>query len=169
MELAIEKIYKLYINDVYRYLYSLSRSHHVAEDLVQETFYRAYLYLEDYENQNVKSWLFKVAYHTFVDYIRKEKRVSFVGESLLETLQASDSTEEYVVAKNSYEKLIGFIHTLPIMEAQCILLCDVHQLTYEEGASVLDIKLNTYRSHVFRGRKKLQKLIEGENSHNDKR
>jgi len=45
----------------------------------------------------------------------------------------------------------------------------VHQLTYEEGASVLDIKLNTYRSHVFRGRKKLQKLIEGENSHNDKR
>lgn len=78
MELTIEKIYKLYINDVYRYLYSLSCSHHVAEDLVQETFYRAYLYLEDYENQNVKSWLFKVAYHTFVDYIRKEKRVANV-------------------------------------------------------------------------------------------
>lgn len=64
--MEIEEIYKVYINDVYRYLFSLSRSHHVAEDLMQETFYRAYLYLEDYENQKVKSWLFKVAYHTFI-------------------------------------------------------------------------------------------------------
>ncbi len=49
--MEIEEIYKVYINDVYRYLFSLSRSHHLAEDLMQETFYRAFLYLEDYENQ----------------------------------------------------------------------------------------------------------------------
>ncbi len=36
--MEIEEIYKVYINDVYRYLFSLSRSHHVAEDLMQETF-----------------------------------------------------------------------------------------------------------------------------------
>lgn len=78
--MEIEEIYKVYINDVYRYLFSLSRSHHVAEDLMQETFYRAYLYLEDYENQKVKSWLFKVAYHTFIDFVRKEKKVTFVFE-----------------------------------------------------------------------------------------
>ncbi|EEL82213.1 RNA polymerase sigma-70 factor, ECF subfamily [Bacillus cereus AH1271] len=64
--MEIEEIYKVYINDVYRYLFSFSRSHHVAEDLMQETFYRAYLHLEDYENQKVKSGLFKVAYHTFI-------------------------------------------------------------------------------------------------------
>ncbi|MFV0954977.1 RNA polymerase subunit sigma, partial [Bacillus paranthracis] len=96
-----------------RYLFSLSRSHHVAEDLMQETFYRAYLYLEDYENQKVKSWLFKVAYHTFIDFVRKERKVTFVGTEELETIQAGESTEEYVVAKNSYEKLIQIIHTLP--------------------------------------------------------
>lgn len=130
--MEIEEIYKVYINDVYRYLFSLSRSHHVAEDLMQETFYRAFLYLEDYENQKVKSWLFKVAYHTFIDFFRKEKKVAFVGTEELETIQAGESTEEYVVAKNSYEKLIQIIHTLPVVEAQAILLCDVHQLTYEE-------------------------------------
>ncbi len=166
--MEIEEIYKVYINDVYRYLFSLSRSHHVAEDLMQETFYRAYLYLEDYENQKVKSWLFKVAYHTFIDFVRKEKKITFVGTEELETIQAGESTEEYVVAKNSYEKLIQIIHTLPVVEAQSILLCDVHQLTYEEGASVLDLKVNTYKSHIFRGRKRLKELLKGEKSQNDK-
>lgn len=166
--MEIEEIYKVYINDVYRYLFSLSRSHHVAEDLMQETFYRAYLYLEDYENQKVKSWLFKVAYHTFIDFVRKEKKVSFVGTEELETIQAGESTEEYVVAKNSYEKLIQIIHTLPVVEEQAILLCDVHQLTYEEGATVLDLKVNTYKSHIFRGRKRLKELLKEEKSQNDK-
>ncbi|MED1518147.1 sigma factor, partial [Bacillus paranthracis] len=95
--MEIEEIYKVYINGVYRYLFSLSRSHHVAEDLMQETFYRAFLYLEDYENQKVKSWLFKVAYHTFIDFVRKERKVAFVGTEELETIQAGESTEEYIV------------------------------------------------------------------------
>ncbi len=60
------------------------------------------------------------------------------------------------------KKLIQIIHTLPVVEAQVILLCDVHQLTYEEGASVLDLKLNTYKSHIFRGRKRLKELLKEE-------
>ncbi len=66
-----------------------------------------------------------------------------------------------MVAKNSYEKLIQIIHTLPVVEAQVILLCDVHQLTYEEGASVLDLKLNTYKSHIFRGEKEIKRIVKG--------
>ncbi|MEM5626282.1 sigma-70 family RNA polymerase sigma factor [Bacillus wiedmannii] len=165
--MEIEEIYKVYINDVYRYLFSLSRSHHVAEDLMQETFYRAYLYLEDYENQKVKSWLFKVAYHTFIDFVRKRKS-NLCRNGGIRDDTSGESTEEYVVAKNSYEKLNQIIHTLPVVEAQAILLCDVHQLTYEEGASVLDLKLNTYKSHIFRGRKRLKELLKEEKSQNDK-
>lgn len=55
-----------------------------------------------------------------------------------------------------------------MIEAQAILLCDVHELTYEEGASVLDLKLNTYKSHIFRGRKRLKQLLKEEKSQNDK-
>lgn len=42
---------------------------------------------------------FKVAYHTFIDFVRKERKVAFVGTEELETIQAGESTEEYVVAK----------------------------------------------------------------------
>ncbi|WP_308727152.1 sigma factor-like helix-turn-helix DNA-binding protein, partial [Bacillus paranthracis] len=109
-------------------------------------------------------------YHTFIDFVRKERKVAFVGTEELETIQAGESTEEYIIAKNSYEKLIQIIHTLSVVEAQAILLCDVdvHQLTYEEGASVLDLKLNTYKSHIFRGRKRLKELLKEEKSQNDK-
>ena len=44
---SLESVYQYYVKDVYRYLYSLSSDHHAAEDLVQETFYRAYLFLEN--------------------------------------------------------------------------------------------------------------------------
>lgn len=97
--MEIEEIYKVYINDVYRYLFSLSRSHHVAEDLMQETFYRAFLYLEDYENQKVKSWLLKWHIIPLLILLGKRKKVAFVGTEELETIQAGESTEEYVVAK----------------------------------------------------------------------
>nr|MBA5586869.1 hypothetical protein [Anaerobacillus isosaccharinicus]QOY34920.1 hypothetical protein AWH56_019705 [Anaerobacillus isosaccharinicus] len=47
--MQLEEAYKLYMNDLYRYLFSLSRNHFVADDLVQDAFYRAFLTLEDYD------------------------------------------------------------------------------------------------------------------------
>lgn len=76
----LDQIYQMYVNDVYRYLYSLCLQHHTAEDLMQETFYRAYLYLENCKDEKVKPWLFRVAYNAFVDFKRKDSR-SFTSES----------------------------------------------------------------------------------------
>ncbi|WP_257968038.1 sigma factor [Peribacillus deserti] len=67
----LDEAYRLYVNDLYRYLYSLSKSHFTAEDLVQESYYKAFLYMEDYEIKNIKTWLFKVAYHAFIDWQRR--------------------------------------------------------------------------------------------------
>ena len=75
MKESLESIYHFYFQDIYRFLLSLCRDHHTAEDLVQETFLRAYLHVEDYENASIKSWLFTVAYHAFIDHHRKQKRI----------------------------------------------------------------------------------------------
>lgn len=55
-----------------------------------------------------------------------------------------------------------------MIEAQAVLLCDVHQLTYEEGASVLDLKLNTYKKPHISWEKRLKQLLKEEKSQNDK-
>ncbi|UII56583.1 hypothetical protein LS684_03615 [Cytobacillus spongiae] len=73
--MELDRIFEAYVDDLYRYLYSLSKNHHTAEDLVQETFYRAYLQLLEDGISNIKPWLFKVAYHAFIDLTRKQTRL----------------------------------------------------------------------------------------------
>ena len=72
-EMQIEQLYIMYMNDLYRYLYSLCRNHSTAEDLLQDTFYKAHLALLANNITDIKPWLFKVAYYTHIDFIRKKK------------------------------------------------------------------------------------------------
>ena len=157
MKLELDEAYVMYVNELYRYLYSLSKDHHTAEDLVQEAFYRAYKQLDEYDIIDIKPWLFKVAYHAFIDYTRKRKRI-VLKETIMEeeTLQTPESK---MMHKESFKQLLSYIYQLSEKEANAIILCDLHQLQYREAAEVLNQKENTVKSHVFRGRKKLNALI----------
>lgn len=151
-------MYKRYVNDLYRYLISLSKDHFIAEDLVQDAFYRAYLALADYEISNIKAWLFKVAYHAFIDYQRKNKRI--IIENTLNTDDTvEESAEKNMLARESLRLLLKDLNLLKHYEKQAILLCDFHELTYQEAAEILELKLNTFKSHLRRGRKKLLTIV----------
>lgn len=80
--MEIDDIYKNYMYDLYRYLFSLSKNHHTAEDLVQETFYRTYLSLPEQNITNIKAWLFKVAYHTILSMIRSKNKKQIPNEEI---------------------------------------------------------------------------------------
>lgn len=155
----LDEAYLLHVNDLYRYLFSLSKDHHTAEDLVQESFYRAYIQLEDSELENIKSWLFKVAYHAFIDYQRKQKRIVITDEFLESQKVNHQTPEKEVLDKLGFQMLLGHIHSLPDKEKHVLILCDMHQLTYQEAADILDLKLNTLKSHLLRGRKKVVALV----------
>ena len=77
---TIESIYQLYMPDIFRYLLSLCRNKHIAEDLLQDTFYKAYVHVELFRGDDFKPWLFKIAYHTYIDWQRKERRVQVVEQ-----------------------------------------------------------------------------------------
>ena len=70
----LETVYLAYAKPLYFYLLKLTGSESVAEELVQETFYRATLSLDLYEGGQVKSWLYRVARNTYMDEWRKRKR-----------------------------------------------------------------------------------------------
>ncbi|MFG6494638.1 sigma-70 family RNA polymerase sigma factor [Fictibacillus sp. UD] len=157
--MQLEDVYKLYMNDLYRYLYSLSKDHYVAEDLVQDAFYKAYLTLADYEIRNIKAWLFKVAYHAFIDYQRKNKR-SILAPELQQNIEVnSDTPEKKIVDKESFNLLLEDLNQLKEIEKQAVLLCDLHELSYQEAAEVLELNMNTFKSHILRGRKKLMERV----------
>jgi RNA polymerase sigma-70 factor, ECF subfamily len=157
INLDLDEAYQVYVNDLYRYLYSLSKDHFTAEDLVQEAFYRAYIQLEDYEIHNIKAWLFKVAYNSFIDYQRKHKRL-VISDVLIEPHHL-DTPEKQMLAKDRFLQLMEDIHTLKEQERHVIVLCDLHQLQYNEAAEILELNINTLKSHLFRGRKKLMERV----------
>ena len=68
--MELETIYITYMNDIYRYLYSLTKNHTLAEDVLQDAFTKAHITLLGQEIQDIKPWLFKVAYYTYIDSTR---------------------------------------------------------------------------------------------------
>ena len=159
MELELEQIYTDHMNDLYRYLYSLTHHHALAEDLLQETFTKAHVTMLGGGIREIKPWLFKVAYYTYIDSVRKERR--FIHSDTIEEIDAH-TPEQIILEKDSFHKLLELLETIKPIEKQAILLCDVHDCTNEQAAEILQLKLNTLKSHLARGRRKLRERLEKE-------
>lgn len=161
---SLDELYEHYVADIYRYLRSLCQDHHAAEDLMQDTFYRAYLYLEDCREERIKPWLFRVAYNAFVDYTRKEKRSVAKEGAYFSSLPHPDTTEGILLKQERWEEAAQALSLLPEGQRHALLLHDVHGLSYKEAADIMEVGLSQYKILVFRAR---QKLREGERRRNE--
>lgn len=153
---TLDSIYQQYMPDVYRYLFSLCRDHHTAEDLVQETFYRAYLHLDACRDDRVKPWLFRVAYHVFIDRLRKEKRNTVREADFFSRLPDRDTPENRLLLRERREELGERIARLPERQKQAVLLHDVSGLSYREAADIMEISLPLFKISLYRARQKLR-------------
>ncbi len=77
-EQQVMEWYEMFYKDIYRFIFYMMGDRQCCEDLVHDTFLRAYMSYEKFENRtNVKTWLFSIAKHLVIDEIRKRKRKSF--------------------------------------------------------------------------------------------
>lgn len=159
--LDLEDIYRLYFQDVYQYIFSLCKNRQLAEDIVQETFYRAYFYVESYHNEKIKPWLFKVAYHTFIDIWRKNKKYLFSVDQLEK--HYSKSAEDEFFTKHEINEWFLAVSTLPIEKRNAVLLRDFYHFSYQEIANVLDMTIAKCKVTIYRARKEVQKRVNRSN------
>ena len=154
---SIDSLYSTYFSDIYRFLFSLCHNHHTAEDLVQETFFRAYLYIENYQSGSVKAWLFELAFHAFIDLHRKHKRVTIQDEGYFSRfLDKNKAVDETIVIHEEIEELLREVNTLPEKHKMAVLLCDFNSLSYEEAAEVMKVSKAYVKVLLFRGRKAIR-------------
>jgi len=153
----LDEAFEAYVDDLYRYLFSLSKNHHTAEDLVQETFYRAYLQLSEDTIDHIKAWLFKVAYYAFIDFTRKHKRL-VISDEVHNRINMKTPESDFL-EKEGFTALMDDIHSLKEKEMHALLLCDLHGLSLRESADILQLNLNTLKSHLSRGRKKVVERV----------
>lgn len=153
---SLDDYYQSYVHDIYRYLHSLCRNHHLAEDLTQETFYRAYLYLEDCREERIKPWLFRVAYNAFIDYTRKTRRSIPTERGYFNALPHPDTTEAVLMMQERMEELAVSVEGLPEAQRHALLLHDFHGMSYKEAAAIMDVSLPQYKILIFRARQRLR-------------
>jgi len=144
-----------------------------AEDLVQETFLRAFRGFEGFEaGTNLKAWLYRILTNTFINQYRAKKRrpeetdVEDVEDLYL--YRRLGGLEAAAVGRSAEDELMDFfteaevaraVDGLPEAFRLAVLLADVEEFSYKEIAEILDIPIGTVMSRLHRGRKLLQKEL----------
>lgn len=155
-EKTFDEVYQSHVREIFRYLFSLSHDYYLTEDLVNETFFRAFLFLEDFQVGRVRPWLFKVAYHTYVDSKRKNSRIVLKGEAYFERLQDVGTPETALVKQEQMQKIGQIVESLPENQKQAILLYDFHGLQYKEAAEIMQVSVGHFKVLLFRAREKIR-------------
>ncbi len=168
MKQSIDDLYEEHMQDIFRYLLSLCREHQLAEDLVQETFLRAYLYLENYRGEDVKPWLFRIAHNAFIDHYRKNKRTVVKEQGFFQRLFGKgNGTEQEVLIRAEVAEVMEVINTLSEQQAQAILLYDYHSFTYKEAADAIGVTDTYFKVLLYRARQKVRSIQGKENENSE--
>ncbi len=145
-----------------------------AEDVVQETFLKAYRgYHTFQEGTNLKAWLYRILTNTYINrYRKKTRRPHEVELGELEDLYlfkrlnetgstggASRSAEEEVLERFGDDDIKEAVESLPEHFRLPVLLADVEGFSYKEIAEILDVPIGTVMSRLHRGRKALQQRL----------
>jgi RNA polymerase sigma factor (SigM family) len=157
----LDDIYRHYAEALYYYLLRLSGSPSLAEELVQETFYRATVSLTFYKHEEVKPWLYKVARNTYLDEWRKRQRWKWVPFFEKDEMTSPYGVPEVnVVNKENSEELNELLNLLPENYRTIIYLREMADFSYEEIRDAMELTESGVKVTLHRARKKLQQLSE---------
>lgn len=147
---------------------ALARDESDADDLVQETFLRAYRYWDSFqEGTDCKRWLAQICRNVLVDAQRRGRLEDPVEDAQLESLAAVQMHEAARAAGlgDMYTRLdlgpaiMAAIARLEPVFRDVVVLSDIEELSYEEVAAQLEIPIGTVRSRLYRARRHLQEML----------
>lgn len=164
-----EKEFLPHINAMYNFGYRLTLDRDDAKDLVQDTYFKSYRFIESFQRgTNAKAWLFRILKNSFInDYRKKTKEPSKVDYQEVEQYYNSDDVDRQITPDlrvDSLKDMIGdeisnALNALDVDFRTVIILCDLEGFKYEEMAKILDIPIGTVRSRLHRARQLLKEKL----------
>jgi RNA polymerase sigma-70 factor (ECF subfamily) len=160
-----------YQSALYNYALKIVRNSDDAQDLVQDTYYKAYKSFHQFKSgTNSKAWMFMILKNTFINNYRKLKRepskVDYDDiENIYEEIK-SDWTSDNNLDLDFYQNFLdddlsAALAKLPMKMKEVFLLCDMEGYSYEEIADIIKVPVGTVRSRLHRARKFLQEELFG--------
>jgi RNA polymerase sigma-70 factor (ECF subfamily) len=163
-----------WLDAVYRFALRLTRGNEDrAEDLVQETFLRAYRHWETYtQGTSARSWLFTIARNAFLrgEEQRGRRRETLESEldyqaeavasaAVLDEIRTADPERAFFDSFVDDEVIVA-VERLPDEFREAVVLSDIEGLSYAEIAGVLDVPIGTVKSRLYRGRRLLGRALQ---------
>ena len=159
MEQSDKSIYLEHSDRIYRYIFLQVRQKELAEDLTQETFYRAFKNLHRFNKQaSLSTWLLKIARNAMYDHFRRKRIIQFFGlgkEDIVDT--SSSSPEDELLKKDRTERLYSALAGLKKDYRDVILLRKINESSIKETAYILgwtETKVKSTMARAFVALKK---------------
>jgi RNA polymerase sigma-70 factor (ECF subfamily) len=160
-----------HLDPLYSAALRLTKNDRDAEDLVQDTFLRAYRFFDKFERgTNIKAWLFRILTNAFINRYRRSVRERDIVEgSEKEAVQErfvsrrateyASNPEQYLFDRLLSDDVLRAIDELPIDFRLVVILADLQDFSYNEIAEIVGCPVGTVMSRLYRGRKLLQRKL----------
>ncbi len=161
---AFGKLYEIYLDRLYRYIYfRTGNNRELSEDLVQSVFVKAWEKLDTFGKSlpagrqgSFQAWLYTIARNTLIDHIRGARQQVALDENLADE---KESVEEKVTDAVAIEQVMQKLQVLSDEQREIILLRFVEDLSYKEIAAITEKKEDAIRALQYRALKQLRKNV----------
>lgn len=147
--LCVEK----YADGIYRFVLKNLKDTDRTKDIVQDSFEKLWIRYSEISFEKAKSYLFKTAYHTMIDYTRKDKSIEHYDQ-LPERATFNETT--YSDLKEVLHRIVG---QLPPIQRSVLLLRDYEGYSYEEIGQITNLSESQVKVYIYRARKYMMKQI----------
>ena len=160
-----------FVDALYNTAYRMTRNTEDAEDLVQETYLKAYRYYDKFEEgTNFKAWLFKIMKNTFINNYRRKQQTppqsdfaeieeSFESQVSKDAAGQIKSPEQEYLENVLDEDVQRALDQLPTDYRMVVVLADLEGFSYKEIAEILEVPVGTVMSRLYRGRRLLESVM----------
>jgi len=163
-----ERVALPWMNDVYRFAYSLTRNESDAQDLVQETYLRAFRSWHTFQpGSDARRWLFTICRNAFLRSRERTRHEVELEDGDTEALalatrhrdMLNDGTDRALAQIDLRPALTTALEQLQEPFRSAVILVDVEDQSYDAAAEILGVPIGTVRSRLFRGRRQLQERL----------
>ena len=143
----------LYADNLYRFILKNVKDKDAAKDIVQDTYEKLWIKVNDVESINAKSYMFTTAYRTMIDFFRKNKN----------SVAMQEKHEKEFKTESNYsdlkEVLSGAVEKLPEIQRSVIMLRDYEGYDYKEIGEITGLSESQVKVYIFRARQFLKNYI----------
>lgn len=151
----IEELFEKYYNDALLYSLSLTKNKKLAEDIVSDAFFKALSSADD-GIDNFKSWLLKVCRNSYLNSLRKSKKLTPLDEQMKED---RESALDHIIKREEYRALYRAVSLLKATHQEVITLFYFENLPIKEIASITNKNENVVKVSLYRAREELKELL----------